>query len=392
MDLILNTESLRPPLTGIGNYTFNLLREMVNLPDIDAIDCFDGHLWRGGVEQLSVVTSESLQQRLPTVGIKGAAELRKLIRGIPIVYRMRAAMLNKGFRKKLGSFSGAIYHEPNFILKNYHGPSVVTVHDLSFLHYPQYHPQERVAWLSRELPKSIRRADFVITDSELVRTELMERYQLPEDRTRAIYLGADDTFYPRSLDQINRDIATYELGGKGYILFVGTLEPRKGLGVLLDAWLLLPEIMRRRFPIVIVGASGWRNTELLSRIKILKETEGLRYLEYVPLDKLPALYSAATICVNPSIYEGFGLPVLEAMACGTPVICGDGTSMAEFAAGACLLCEVSNAEDLSNNIEDLLNDDVLLNKFATKGLLRAGDFSWQRCAKETIDVYGHFFG
>jgi len=394
MDLILNAESLRPPLTGIGNYTFNILREMECASAIESIDCFDGRLWKGAVEQLSAVTSRPLSQGLSTLDRKGgvADDLKKLVRGIPGANRLRVAMLNRDISRKLRSFSGAIYHEPNFILKDYDGPSVVTVHDLSFLHYPQYHPRERVAWLKRELRKSIGRADFVITDSELVRTELMERFHLPENRTQAIYLGTDDTFYPRSLDQINGDIKVYGLHNKNYILFVGTLEPRKGLGVLLDAWLLLPETMRRRFPIVIAGASGWKNTELLSRIKFLKETEGLRYLEYVPLDKLPALYSAATICVNPSIYEGFGLPVLEAMACGTPVICGDGTSMAEFSAGACSLCEVSDSEDLSSSMEGLLNDDVLRNKFATKGLLRAADFSWQRCAKETIDVYGHIVG
>lgn len=386
---MLNTGSLRPPLTGIGNYTFNLLREITKLSVIDEIECFDGNHWRTAQEQLTAVAVQAqLGDRLSSEKIsKPSIELRKFIRSIPFAYKLRAKLLSKSFARRLNSFGQAVYHDPNFILNDYKGPSVVTVHDLSFLHYPQFHPKERVAWLTRELPKTLSRADFVITDSELVRTELMERFRVPPDRSKAIYLGADDSFKPRTAAQVNKALAQLGLTNNAYVLFVGTLEPRKGLESLLDAWQMLPEPLKKTYPLVIAGASGWRNTELLSRIKKLSISGGVHFLEYVHVDVLPFLYSGAAVSVSPSIYEGFGLPVLEAMSSGSAVICKEGTAMAEFSAGSCMLFHTEKPDELSHKLKCLLVDENLRAKYALQGLNRANEFSWGRCAEQTVNVY-----
>ena len=389
MKILLNTESLIPPITGIGNYTHNILKEMVSMSYVEHVDCFNGYNWLTAEHQLEAlaVNAESEAAVSPTVKLNYKGKIRKILRGLPLAYPLRAALLNQKFKNTARSKLGAIYHEPNYILKQLDVPSVVTVHDLSFLHYPQFHPRERVSWLTSQLPKTLKKTDFVITDSELVRSELMERYGIAEDRCKAIYLGADKRFSPREADQTKRLMTSLQLTHGHYILFVGTLEPRKGLESLLDAWLLLPRSLRDSFPLVIAGASGWRNSTLLSRIKKLAEKENIRHLDYVASDYLPVLYSAATVCVSPSIYEGFGLPVLEAMQSGLPTICKAGTSMDEFSAGACVLLETSEPEELAEKLLTLLNDDAYRLIMSKKGLSRAREFSWQRCAQETTGVY-----
>ncbi len=389
MNLTFNTESLRPPLTGIGYYAYNLIRELTALAEVEHINCFNGANWMSAEEQLTLVAEAQRQTVPPSVEkkIELRQNVRTLVRGLPLAYPLRAALLNRRFSKGIKNMPGGVYHEPNFILKPCRGPSVVTVHDLSFLHYPQYHPRERVAWLTRELPKTLKRADMVITDSEVVRIELMERFKLPEERTKTIYLGADARFTPRDVEQTTETLKRYGLEHQRYVLFVGTLEPRKGLATLLDAWLLLPEILRKEYPLAIAGASGWRNTELIARIESLHEQGCIRFLEYVSSDDLPILYSGATTFVYPSVYEGFGLPVLEAMASGVPVICTAGTSMDEFSAGSCILCHTSDCNELSESLKTLLENKEIRDCFILKGLKRAESFSWKFCAQETAEVY-----
>lgn len=383
----MGTESLRPPLTGIGNYTLNLLREFQALPSIEATDCFDGDRFLSASQALGTLDKPlepSLDVPPPSLW---KAQLRRSLRALPLAYRLKSAWSDTRFKQGGRARQDFVYHEPNFILKPHDGPSVTTIHDLSFVRHPEFHPPERVAWLNRQLPKTLDRADFVITDSEVVRAELIEQFSVPSERVRAIYLGADARFMPRSTEVTETVLAKYGLVHGRYLAFVGTIEPRKGLSVLLDAWLRLPLSLRRNWPLVIAGAPGWRNAELICRIQALQAKGEVRFLQFVSSHDLPFIYSGAATFVYPSIYEGFGLPVLEAMASGVPVICGKGTSMAEFAEGACKLFEVEDAEALALAISELIESPEQGARMVHLGEIRAERFSWRRCASETAQVY-----
>ncbi|CAI8864478.1 glycosyltransferase family 4 protein [Pseudomonas donghuensis] len=388
MKLLLNTESLRPPLTGIGNYTLNLLGELQARSSISTIDCFDGTSWLSAEDVLGEqgLLVDPASAEVPAVNHL-SDRLRAFVRSLPLAYRARSAVRNAVFRREASKRREYIYHEPNFILKPHDGPCLTTIHDLSFIHYPHFHPAERVEWLNRELPGTLARADYIITDSQLVRSELIGRFNLPGSKVRAIYLGADQRFAPRSEQQTLNVLRRHGLEHGNYIAFVGTLEPRKGLTVLLDAWTRLPLALRRAFPLVIAGAPGWRNADLLERIHSLQAKGEVRYLRFVAADELPSLYAGAALFAYPSVYEGFGLPVLEAMASGVPVICTAGTSMAEFAQDAAVLHEPDSSESLADGLKRLLEDEGLRRALAGKGLAQAAQYSWARCARETTEVY-----
>lgn len=388
MNLILNTESLRPPLTGIGNYTLNLMREYSETSSIESVRCFNGVKWLDFESQLSIANSFTQIEKEKNEVLAMSDKLRKTIRSVPGAYELRSAFIDRRFSRAVNQFSSAVYHEPNFILKPCKVPAVTTVHDLSFIHYPQYHPNERVHWLQKELPKTLDRADFIITDSDVVRDELIERFQVSEERIKTIYLGADKNYRPRSSEETAGVLADFDLVHRGYVLFVGTLEPRKGVETLLDAWCALPAFLQQAFPLVLVGPPGWHNSVLLNRIKKLELMGCVRHLSYVPANILPILYSGAAVFTYPSIYEGFGLPVLESMSSGVPVICRADTSMAEFSKGSCLLCDTGVAEELNVKIRWILENQDKQREYAEAGLAIARQYSWARCAEETASIYG----
>lgn len=384
MKLLLNIESLIPPLTGIGNYTFNLI-EQLRESEIEDIDCFIGSRHYTAEQAIANCISSSAQYAPGTP--TSSSQLRTLLRSWTFAYRAREILRSTQLKMSAGRFRKHVYHEPNFILKAYAGKSVATIHDLSFIHYPQFHPQKRVEWLCAQLPKTLERADFLITDSDIIRDELISDFGVGADRVRTVYLGAAETYKPQTEDQTRATLKHYGLQHGRYVLFVGTLEPRKGVDTLIDAWCRLPQDLRKEFPLVLAGAPGWHNLELNERIKSLEASHGLRQLSFVPGQDLPTLYAGAAVFAYPSLYEGFGLPLLEAMQCGVASICTADTSMSEFAEDSVRLIERGNDEQLAAQLSELLSDEPLRDAVAAAGLLQAQEFSWQRCAKETLDIY-----
>ena len=381
MKILLNSESLRPPLTGIGNYTLHLLQALQKFPEIEQLDCFNGR---------HVTTSNLVMNALSatrnTVSVESKSfqqQLRESIRALPFAYKLRAAWLDYRFEQLATQGKYNVYHEPNFILKKYAGPSVATIHDLSFIHYPQYHPAERVRWLSKELPKTLDRADAIITDSNFVRNELLERYNLDDEKVTCVHLGVDSRFKPHSKAETEVFLTSNGLQHGRYVLFVGTLEPRKGIDVLLDAWQQQPKHLQEHFTLVLAGAPGWCNTALIERITQMQNQGKLRLLNFVDAVDLPLLYAGAAVFAYPSVYEGFGLPVLEAMASGVKVICARDSAMAEFAFDGACLNDPSSCDELAFALQRELESTV-------SGKLvenQVHSCTWQACAEKTLAIY-----
>lgn len=388
MKLLINTDSLAPPLTGIGNYTLHLLKELLALQQedetLERIDCISGKAFISASDALE--KCQEAEQHFDSEKPR-TTTLRRIIRRIPLAYRTRQALHDLRLLQQRHQYRHHLYHEPNFILKSHPGPCVATIHDLSFIHYPQHHPAERVAWMRGNLQKTLDRADKLITVSNVVRQELIDDLGVDAEKIQTTYLGVDPAFHPRMPAETQGLMDKYQLQHGGYVLFVGTLEPRKGVDLLLDAWVSLPQAIRQNYKLVLAGASGWRNTELLERIQRLEAHGEICWLRYIPMDELPVLYSGAAAFTFPSIYEGFGLPVLEAMASGIPVVCTAGTSMAEFADQAPLLFERGISEEFREQLQLLLENESLRRRHATLGLERASNFSWRRFAQETLAIY-----
>lgn len=387
MKLVLGSESLRPPLTGIGNYTFHLLAALLGKPALERIECFSGAEWTSGAQALAACERMSAAPMDSRAG--RLSGLKAKVRSLPFAYPLRATLREMTYARRAGSLADWVYHEPNFILKRHPGPSVVTVHDLSFLHYPEFHPRERVRWLNRELPGTLDRASHVLTVSELVREELIAHFSVRSDKVTAAHLGVSGLFQPLAPAQTRNALQAYGLEHGQYLAFVGTLEPRKGLDVLLDAYLLLPAALRRTYPLAIAGASGWQNSALLGRMERLRRAGEVRLLNYIPQADLPAFYAGAATFVYPSVYEGFGLPVLEAMACATPVVISAGTAMQEFCEQAGVVFPAGDAGALAHALAGLLEDPAHRLATGQAGPRIAAAHTWERCADATIQVYQH---
>jgi len=387
--LILNAEALRPPITGVGNYTYHLLEQYLKGVLVEDVLCFTGTHWLTGHTQQQItaaIKAENGKVRNCTREVV-RQRLRATVGGIPGTKALYSFVMDKRFERRANEISNAVYHETNYILKPYAGACVTTVHDLSHIRYPQFHPPHRVEWLERFLPLSLDRADRIITVSDIVRRELLEHFDLPENKVHTVYEGVEERYMPRSESQTRTVLSSFGLVHKQYVLHVATLEPRKGIDVLLDAWCLLPESLRRAFPLVMTGSSGWKNSSLLERIDALIASGAVLHLGYVPTDVLPILFSGAAVFSYPSVYEGFGLPVLDAMSSGVPVICRAGTSMAEFSQGSCLLCDTGEPEELAVKLQFLLESQTERYEWGQKGISQAAQFSWERCATETTEIY-----
>lgn len=271
----------------------------------------------------------------------------------------------------------------NVIPEGVRGPSVVTVHDLSFLRHPERLSRKRKVYLDLAVKRSARRAARVIAVSASTRDDLVELLHIPERQIEVIPLGVDPSFTPDAGTSRHQ----HPLAGRPYILHVGTLEPRKNLDVLIRAYALLRQRLALPHALALVGARGWAYSGLFDLVADLGLEEDVRFVDYVGPGDLPTWYTDADLFAYPSVYEGFGLPVLEAMACGLPVITTDSSSLRELAAEAALLVEPGSSEALEEAMARLLEDRALHDGLRDKGLARAAEYSWDVTARRTADVY-----
>lgn len=374
MKVILSIDPVKHPLTGIGRYTYELARELSRMPGLGSVRFFSGAGFRDSVS-------------LPVHASSRSGGLRRWVLKSRLAVGLFRAAAPRLKARVLAGFEDHVFHGPNFYLPPFGGRSVVTMHDLSPYEWAHCHPPERVRYMRAEIEQALRRADLVITDSEFTRREVAGFFGWPLERVCAVSLACNEDFRPRSAAEVAPVLASYALDVQGYCLFAGTLEPRKNVGALLDAYGMLPVAMRRRWPLVLVGYRGWRSDALHARIAVAEREGWVRYPGFVPIEHLPALFAGARLFAFPSLYEGFGLPLLEAMASGVPVVCSDSSSLPEVAGGAAAMCAPADVDALARLLERGLDDDAWRIAAIGKGLSRARRFSWQRCAQETVAVY-----
>lgn len=261
--------------------------------------------------------------------------------------------------------------------------SVVTVHDLSFLAHPEAYNAESLLYYTNVF-RTLHNAAKVIAVSEFTRREILDRISIAPERVTTIYEAVDPAYYPRPESVCARVRSRLEIP-RSYFLVVGTIEARKNLERLLAAYALLPR--HDRPYLVFAGGSGYHSDRVLEAVQAHRLEDQVRFLGYVNDDDLPMLYSGAECLLYPSRYEGFGLPILEAMACGCPVITSNHGSMAEIAGNAAILVDPHSAEAIADGMLTLLHDSERRDGMIAEGHVRVQDFSWRSTAEQTLAVY-----
>jgi glycosyltransferase involved in cell wall biosynthesis len=372
MRVAFNATSLLSPLTGIGQYSRQLALGLASHDDIDA-EFFYGAVWSKQVRDA------------PLPGPAGLVPwLRKYV---PFSYELRRLVQSNRFAQYSQKQAFDLYHEPNILPLPFRVPTVITVHDLSWIRYPETHPVARVRAMDKYFQPGLEHASLILTDSEFVKRELIEVFGVQPERIRPVLLGVEALFHPRSADETRTVLNAHGLAHGQYLLAVGTLEPRKNLAVALRAFMQLAPQLRKRFPLVLVGMRGWHTSALEQQIAPLVAAGEIRLLGYLPREDLATIIAGATTLIYPSIYEGFGLPPLEAMACGVPVIASNVSSLPEVVGDTGLMIDPQDVEGLACAIERLVNAPELRQALSQKALQRSAMFTWSCCVEQTVDAY-----
>lgn len=369
MGLMINGQSLRDGASGVRTYVERLADELAKQSDIDLVVLIDGLPTRMDM-------SQSRQNEAPWVPKTGAF-YQTASKVVPLSAKKMARDLLSRYRRL--PFKDWLYHEPNHVFIRHSGPKVLTVHDLSCLRYPEFHPPARVQYFNRYLTRSIKAADHIITPSNAIREEVIEHFSIDEDRITAVHLGVDIVEHKNFVDT--------KPPPQPYLLVVGAIEPRKNIGLVIEAFGKLPQRIKSEWKIVHAGPTGWRNDELRPEIQRLQEQGAWVELGVVSPVELSDLYRNAGFLAYPSIYEGFGLPPLEAMARGCPAIVSDLPVFREVCGDAVSYCAVNDAEHLASQMELLMDSPRHRAELVAKAELHWSKYRWAETAKQTLEIY-----
>jgi alpha-1,3-rhamnosyl/mannosyltransferase len=380
MHIIVNLQPLLTPLTGIGHYTRELTRELLQ---------HDAHTLEGVTgRKLETLTLE--HPLLQTTNSAGQPRTERDHRAWQLARRyMRNALTRKMYRWLCSQrlqhnikHPDALYWEPNYILLPWQGRSVVTVHDLSHKRYPEHHPAERVRFLDRHLPESLQRATRINVVSHFTANELQELHGVAPERIDIVPPAVAERFFQPPTEATAASLRQqYQLPTR-YLLSVGTLEPRKNLATVLEAFASLPFAQQQATPLLLAGMQGWGNQTYSEQVQQAFSRGAIRRLGYVPTEDLPGLYALAQGFVYVSLYEGFGMPVVEAMAAGTPVLTANTTATTEVAAGAALEVDPLDKEAIRHGLQRLMEETH--DDYIAAGKVRAQQFTWQRSAEQLL--------
>jgi glycosyltransferase involved in cell wall biosynthesis len=351
------------PLTGVGWYLYYLLHELAKYDDVELVLFGDARMTDEGPH---------LHVDIPANARLCAFDLR----GLP-PSRTGRALTAGAYVAWIALADCDVLFGANFFLPRLHSAvarrRVVTVHDLTYKRYPELVQKETLENLERQMLREVTIADAIVCVSESTRRELLRFYDVDRSRAVAIHSGLGKPAVSEPIDGLP----------SRYILFVSTIEPRKDLGTLLDAYERLRGSGTYDGSLVVVGKVGWKSQDLLPRLR----GRGIVHLDYVRAPQLAAIYERAEAFVFPSLYEGFGFPLLEAMARGVPSIAARSSSLPEIGGDAALYFEPHDVNGLTAQLTRILGDAALRDDLAERGRERAGGFRWDRAAAETLAVF-----
>jgi alpha-1,3-rhamnosyl/mannosyltransferase len=358
-------------LAGIGHYTAALCQQLV----------------ADGGATLAYFTARSWAQeppRQPGLRIPRPLQWRKRI---PMGREMQFVLQRRQLARLERLWRPDLILGPSFVLPRARAPSVMVVHDLSHLRYPEVHPPARVAFLNRHLRPAMARTAAVLTDSRFTEAELLHYFPEVAGRTHVVYPGISGRFALAPAAEVETALDGVLLGDdRHFFLFLSTLEPRKNLVGLLAAYAALPAAIRGAHPLVLVGQMGWQESNFAAVLTGMVERGEVRMLGYLRDELLPALYRRALALIYPSLYEGFGLPPIEAMATGCPVLVANVSSLPEVCGDAALYCDPLDVGSITAGMRRLAEDDALRARLAAAGPARAALYTWEVAAAQALAV------
>jgi glycosyltransferase involved in cell wall biosynthesis len=388
--VIVNAECTYLTRAGIGHHTSELLGALRARTDPDAIGEYPSGAFVPVVRFFNH-HHDRYQQAAERPGVLARAEA--LTRGgyLGALKLARNVLVPNPLARCARRGAYDLYHEPNFLAHPCDLPTVVTVHDLSVLLHPEWHPARRVAKFRREFERTLRQARHLLTVSAAMRDEIVSALGWPAERVTVTYNGRRPFLRPLSAAECAPTLLRLGLS-PGYLLHVGTVEPRKNIGMLLKAHAGLPPALRQRHPLVLVGGSGWSANDLENELEAHARDGSVRRLGYCADEDLSALYSSARALVFPTLYEGFGMPTVEMLACGGAVLASTASAVAETVGGAAHLIDPHDQDAWRDALLRACTDEHWLNELRVGAVEAARPFTWDRCAAQTLEAYRTVLG
>lgn len=373
----VDANTLSGRLAGIGHYSVALCQQLV----------------ADGGATLAYFTARSWAPEPPRPAGLRIPRLLQWRKHIPLGRELQWALQGRQLARLERRWRPDLILGPNFVLPPAKAPSVLVVHDLSHIRYPEVHPPARVAFLNGHLRPALAQAGAVLTDSCFTEAELLHCFPEAAGRTHVVYPGISGRFAVAPTAEVEAALDGVLLGdNRRFFLFLSTLEPRKNLAGLLAAYAALPAVIRRAHPLVLVGQMGWQESNFAAVLAEMLERGEVRMLGYLRDELLPALYRRALALVYPSLYEGFGLPPIEAMATGCPVLVADVTAMPEVCGDAALYCDPLNLSSIRNGMLRLAEDADLRARLAAVGPARAALYTWEAAAAQALGIMREVVG
>jgi glycosyltransferase involved in cell wall biosynthesis len=393
MRVVINRLSASGPLSGVGHYTRELCQAADSCAGDNSWDLFPNSMLWPGVQATRTLLPliSQFRDRWSTGG--GLGILRKVMQGVRTVgrpvSRLARGELHRYIQATLSPRHFDLYHEPNFIPLQCDLPTAITIHDLSVLLYPQWHPTARVARYERAFQAGLARSEFIFTSSEYVRFQVVNLLNVPSDRVRCLYPGVRANMRPLSDEVVDSGLRRLGLS-RGYYLYVGTIEPRKNLHMLMKAYCSLPRSIRERRPLVLAGQWGWGIKKVANYYETVARHEGVRHLGYVSEATLPILYNGACSLVYPSHYEGFGLPPIEMLACGGKVLAADIATLTETLGDSAVFVAPGDTDGWRDALIQAAAPESSLPSSRDAAVQKASIYSWRATAQQAWEAYTQF--